>query len=144
MEQIKLNVFNFGSIDTTNLDCVGESAKYRLEAQKKQIEQLKELVEKERLNRINEEKEKKRIQEELEKNKLDDEKRKQKEKELQLLCEQQRQKEREIREMQEYNRRIYEENWASVMAETYNRFYDLSITIDDINKYIDKVLRVIL
>ncbi len=136
MEQIKLNVFNFGSIDTTNLDCVGESAKYRLEAQKKQIEQLKELVEKERLNRINEEKEKKRIQEELEKNKLDDEKRKQKEKELQLLCEQQRQKEREIREMQEYNRRIYEEN------ERRKRFIEeeakrKGINIEQLDKRID-------
>ena len=136
MEQIKLNVFNFGSIDTTNLDCVGESAKYRLEAQKKQIEQLKELVEKERLNRINEEKEKKRIQEELEKNKLDDEKRKQKEKELQLLCEQQRQKEREIREMQEYNRRIYEEN------ERRKRFIEeeakrKGIKIEQLDKRID-------
>ena len=136
MEQIKLNVFNFGSIDTTNLDCVGESAKYRLEAQKKQIEQLKEMVEKERLNRINEEKEKKRIQEELEKNKLDDEKRKQKEKELQLLCEQQRQKEREIREMQEYNRRIYEEN------ERRKRFIEeeakrKGINIEQLDKRID-------
>ena len=36
-------------------------------------------------------------------------------------------------------RRIYEENWAAVMAETYDRFYELNISIDDINKYIDKV-----
>ena len=36
-------------------------------------------------------------------------------------------------------RRVYDENWASVMAETYERFYDMKITIQDINKYIDKV-----
>ena len=36
-------------------------------------------------------------------------------------------------------RKIYEENWAKVMAETYERFFDLNITISDINKYIDKV-----
>lgn len=36
-------------------------------------------------------------------------------------------------------RRIYDENWASVMAEAYNTFYDLNISISDINKRIDKV-----
>ena len=36
-------------------------------------------------------------------------------------------------------RRVYDENWVSVMAETYERFYDMKITIQDINKYIDKV-----
>lgn len=110
MEQIKLNVFNFGSIDTRNLDYVGESAKYRLEAQKKQLEQLKELFEKERLSKLKLEKDKQRLKEEVEKYKLDDEKREQKEKQLQRLEEQQRQKERQLREMQKYNTRIYEEN----------------------------------
>jgi len=36
-------------------------------------------------------------------------------------------------------RRIYDENWASVMAEAYNTFYDLNISISDINKRIDNV-----
>jgi len=110
MQQMKLNVYSYGSIDTRNLDCVGDNAKYRLEEQKKQIEQLKELVEKEKLNKLNEEKEKQRLQEELQKTKLDDEKRKQKEIELQNLYNQQKERERKIKEMEDCNRRIYEEN----------------------------------
>ena len=36
--------------------------------------------------------------------------------------------------------RIYStENWASVMSEYYNIFYNLNISISDINNYIDKV-----
>ena len=136
MEQIKLNVFNYGSIDTRNLDCVGDSAKYRLEAQKKQIEQLKELVEKERLNKLNEEKEKQRLQEELQKTKLDDEKRKQKEIELQRLYDQQKERERRIQEFEERNRRIYEEN------ERHRRFIEAEakrkgINIEQLDKRID-------
>ena len=110
MEQIKLNVFNYDSIDTRNLDMVGESAKTRLEAQKKQIEQLREMIEKERLNKINEEKEKERLQKELEKARLDEETRKQKEKEIQRLIEQQNERERKLKEIEECNRRIAEEN----------------------------------
>ena len=110
MEQIKLNVFNYDSIDTRNLDMVGDSAKCRLEAQKKQIEQLKELIEQEKQNKIKEEKEKEILQNELKKAKLDEETRKQKEIEMQKLIEQQNIRERKLREIEEYNRRIADEN----------------------------------
>jgi len=110
MEQIKLNVFNYDSIDTRNLDMVGDSAKCRLEAQKKQIEQLKELIEQEKQNKIKEEKEKEILQNELKKAKLDEETRKQKEIEMQKLIEQQNIRERKLREIEEHNRRIADEN----------------------------------
>jgi len=141
MEQLKLNVFNYGSIDTRNLDCVGDSAKERLEAQKRQIEQLKEMVEKEKLNKLNEEKEKQRLQEELQKTKLDDEKRKQKEIELQKLYDQQKERERQIKEMQAYNRRIYEENELrkKLIEEEAKR---KGIIIEQLDKSIDKCKKV--
>ena len=110
MEQIKLNVFNYDSIDTRNLDMVGDSAKCRLEAQKKQIEQLKEMIEQEKQNKIKEEKEKEILQNELKKAKLDEETRKKKEKEIQELIEQQKIRERKLREIEECNRRIADEN----------------------------------
>ena len=110
MEQIKLNVFNYDSIDTRNLDMVGDSAKFRLDAQKKQIEQLKEMIEQEKQNKIKEEKEKEILQNELNKAKLEEETRKQKEKEIQRLIEQQNIRKRRLREIEEYNRRIAAEN----------------------------------
>ena len=110
MEQIKLNVFNYDSIDTRNLDMVGDSAKCRLDAQNKQIEQLKEMIEQEKQNKIKEEKEKEILQNELKKAKLDEEARKQKEIEMQKLIEQQNIRERKLREIEKYNRKISEEN----------------------------------
>ena len=110
MEQIKLNVFNYDSIDTRNLDMVGDSAKCRLDAQNKQIEQLKEMIEQEKQNKIKEEKEKEILQNELNKAKLEEETRKQKEKEIQRLIEQKNIRERRLREIEEYNRRIAAEN----------------------------------
>ena len=110
LEQMKLNVYNYGSIDTTNLDIVGDSVKNRIEAQQEEIEKLKQRVEQEKLKKLNEEKEKKRIQDELERIKLEDEKRKQKEIELQRLIYEQNERERRLREAEEYNRRRAEEN----------------------------------
>ena len=44
------------------------------------------------------------------------------------------------KEQDEYLRRIYSnENWALVMSDYYNQFYNLNITISEINNYIDKV-----
>ena len=110
LEQMKLNVYNYGSIDTTNLDIVGDSVKNRIAAQQEEIEKLKQRVEQEKLKKLNEEKEKKRIQDELERIKLEDEKRKQKEIELQRLIYEQNERERRLREAEEYNRRRAEEN----------------------------------
>ena len=37
-------------------------------------------------------------------------------------------------------KRMYSsENWFSVLSDTYNKFYDLNISISDINNYIDRV-----
>jgi hypothetical protein len=110
MEQLKLNVFNFGPIDTTNLDIVGDSVKNRMEAQKELIEELKKKLEQEKLDRINEENEKKRIQDELEQKKLDDETRKQKEIELKRIENQLEEKKRNLERMNDYNKRIAKEN----------------------------------
>ena len=110
MEQLKLNVFNFGPIDTTNLDIVGDSVKNRMEAQKELIEELKKKLEQEKLDRINEENEKKRIQDELEQKKLDDETRKQKEIELKRIENQLEEKKRNLERMNDYNERMAEEN----------------------------------
>ena len=44
------------------------------------------------------------------------------------------------KEQDEYVRRMYSsENWALVMSDYYNQFYNLNVTISDINNYIDKV-----
>jgi len=43
-------------------------------------------------------------------------------------------------EQDEYVRRMYSnENWALVMSDYYNQFYNLNVTISEINNYIDKV-----
>ena len=110
MEQIKLNVYNFGSINTTNLDIVGDSVKNRLAVQQKEIEKLQQLVEQEKLKKINEENEKKRIQDELKEIKLDNEKRKEKEIELQQLINKQKERERQLKEFEYNNMKIAEEN----------------------------------
>ena len=55
---MKLNVYNYGSIDTTNLDIVGDNVKNRIAAQQEEIEKLKQRVEQEKLKKLNEEKEK--------------------------------------------------------------------------------------
>ena len=136
MEQIKLNVFNYDSIDTRNLDMVGESAKSRLEAQRKQIEQLREMIEKDRLNKLNEEKEKQRLQKELEKVKLDEETRKQKELEIKRLIEQQNERERRLKEIEDCNRRMEEENRRKKELIEYEA-RRRGIVIEELDKKID-------
>jgi len=44
-----------------------------------------------------------------------------------------------VKEQEEIMERMYYENWTSLMSSVYDRFYELNITISDINNFIDTV-----
>jgi 2,3-diketo-5-methylthio-1-phosphopentane phosphatase len=44
-----------------------------------------------------------------------------------------------VKEQEEIMERMYYENWTSLMSSVYDRFYELNITISDINNYIDTI-----
>jgi len=110
MEFIKLKVETNGSIGTLNLDITGESAKNRMELQKKQISELKKKLEKEKLRREKEEQDRIRLNQELERTKMNDEIRKKKEIELQEIMRKQNEERRRLEEIERINRAKAEEN----------------------------------
>ena len=44
-----------------------------------------------------------------------------------------------VKEQEDVMERMYYENWTSLMSSVYDRFYELNITISDINNYIDTI-----
>ena len=44
-----------------------------------------------------------------------------------------------VKEQEDIMERMYYENWTSLMSSVYDRFYELNITISDINNFIDTV-----
>ena len=44
-----------------------------------------------------------------------------------------------VKEQEEIMERMYYENWTSLMSSVYDRFYELNITISDINNFIDTI-----
>ena len=110
MERIKLNVSNYGSIDTRNLDMVGDNVKIRLAEQQKQIEEFQKMLKQEEINRKNEEKRTQEIKEQLEKEQLDEEKREKLMRELEQKENEQKEKERRNEEQYRIQQRFYEEN----------------------------------
>ena len=44
-----------------------------------------------------------------------------------------------VKEQEDVMERMYYENWTSLMSSIYDRFYELNITISDINNYIDTI-----
>ena len=113
LEQMKLDVMKFNSINTKNFDATGENCKLRKENEKKQIEELKKLLEEEILRKEKEEETKKRIQEENQRMKEDNEKKKKKVEELNEILKKQEEERKKfepiIREAQERERKIQEE-----------------------------------
>ena len=90
MEQMKLDVELYGSIDTKNFDFTGEDCKLRREQEKKLIEEFKKKLEEEKLKQEKEEEEKKRLQNEIEQLKENDKERKKKEEDLKIIIERQK------------------------------------------------------
>ena len=91
IEQMKLDIKKYNSINTKNFDVTGE----RIENEKKQIEVLKKQLEEEKLKKEKEEEEKKRIIEEMQKMKEDDKK---KEEELKNILKKFQEEQRKIDE----------------------------------------------
>lgn len=110
MEFIKLKVETNGSIETINLDITGESAKNRMELQKKQISELKKKLEEEKLRSEKEEQDRIRLNQELERAKMNDEIRRKKERELQEIKRRQKEERRRLEQIESINRAKAEEN----------------------------------
>ena len=91
IEQMKLDIKKYNSINTKNFDVTGE----RIENEKKQIEVLKKQLEEEKLKKEKVEEEKKRIIEEMQKMKEDDKK---KEEELKNILKKFQEEQRKIDE----------------------------------------------
>ena len=91
IEQMKLDIKKYNSINTKNFDVTGE----RIENEKKQIEVLKKQLEEEKLKKEKEDEEKKRIIEEMQKMKEDDKK---KEEELKNILKKFQEEQRKIDE----------------------------------------------
>lgn len=108
MEFIKLKVETNGSIETINLDITGESAKNRMELQKKQISELKKKLEEEKLRR--EKEDRIRLNQELERAKMNDEIRRKKERELQEIKRRQKEERRRLEQIERINRAKAKEN----------------------------------
>ena len=110
MENIQLTVESNGSIETINLDITGESAKNRMELQKKQINELKKKLEEEKFKREKEEQDRIRLNKELERAKMDDEIRRKKERELQKIMRRQNEERKRLEKIERINRAKAEEN----------------------------------
>ena len=110
MENIQLTVESNGSIETINLDITGESAKNRMELQKKQINELTKKLEEEKLKREKEEQDRIRLNQELERVKMNDEIRRMKERELQEIMRRQKEERKRLEEIERINRAKAEEN----------------------------------
>ena len=110
MENIKLTVESNGSIETINLDITGESAKNRMELQKKQISELKKKLEEEKFKREKEEQDRIRLNQELERVKMNDEIRRMKERELQEIMRRQKEERKRLEKIERINRAKAEEN----------------------------------
>jgi hypothetical protein len=110
MENIKLTVESNGSIETINLDITGESAKNRMELQKKQINELKKKLEEEKFKREKEEQDRIRLNKELERVKMDDEIRRKKERELKEIMRKQNEERKRLEKIERINRAKAEEN----------------------------------
>ena len=113
IEQMKLDVKKFKSIDTKNFDVTGENCKLRKENENKKIEELLKQLKDEKIKKEKEEEEKKRIQEEIKKMKEDNEIKKKKEEELKKILKKQEEERKKyeplIREAQERERKYQEE-----------------------------------
>ena len=110
MEQIKLDVHKNGSIDTSNLDSIGENVKNKIQIQKEKIEKLTNLVNLYELDKKKKEEEKKILKKEIEAIKENEKNRREKEIKLQKIEESLRQERIRLNEINEKNRIIYEEN----------------------------------
>ena len=109
MKQMKLDIKNYPSINTTNFDMTGVNAKTRAQ---KQIEQLNQKLKEETKIREEEERQKKRLEEEIKKNKKNDEERRIKENQLKELMrkqEEERKRNEEFQRENERQRRLIEE-----------------------------------
>jgi DNA repair exonuclease SbcCD ATPase subunit len=107
MEQMKLDVDIYHSINTTNIDMTGVNAKIRAENNRKEI--LK-LLEEEKRKREREEADKRRLEEEIKRQKKNDEERRRKEKELEELIKKQKEEKKRLEEIARENKRKEEEN----------------------------------
>lgn len=139
MEQMKLDVMKYGSINTKTFDITGENCKLRKENEKKIIEDLKKKIEEEKLKKEKEEKEKRKMQEEIKKLKEDNELRKNIEEELKKLLdkeEEEKQKcEEFLKNVQEMEQRNLEKK-----REIEEKARKRGIEIEKLNGKIDKNL----
>ena len=123
IEQMKLDIKKYNSINTKNFDVTGE----RIENEKKQIEVLKKQLEEEKLKKEKEEEEKKRIIEEMQKMKEDDKKKK-KEEEMKNILKKQEEERKKYepinREAQERERKFQEEQ-RKIDEDAKNRNIDI-------------------
>ena len=110
MKQIKLDVHNNGSIDTSNFDFTGESVKSRLQIQKEKIEELTNLLKLYELDKKKKEEEEKILKKEINEIKNNEKKRRENEIKLKKIEESLRQERIRLNEINEKNRKIYEEN----------------------------------
>ena len=102
LEQIRIDANKYNSIDTTNLDLIGNNAKIRKYNEEKEIERLKKQIEEEKIKKERKERELLRLQQELERQR----RREKEERELRMRQEQEL---RELRMKREQELRRCEE-----------------------------------
>ena len=130
IEQMKLDIKIFNSIDTKNFDVTGENCKLRKENEKKQIEELLKKLEEEKIKIEKEEEEKKRLQEEIQKMKEDNEIKKKKEEELKEILK----KQEEDRKKYEEREKKFQEEQRKIEEEAKNRNIEIESLDGKINE----------
>ena len=134
MDQMRLDVDKFGSIDTKNFDITGK----RIEIDKEENKKLKKMLEEEILKKEKEEEEKKRLQEEIKKMKESDEKRK-KEENLKVLEEKEKKERQESEAILKKNQEIFQkhqERQKKIDEEARKKGVDISKLDDNIDYYL--------
>ena len=137
MEQMKLDVYWYGPINTKNFDFSGKDCKLRREEEKKELEKFKKNLEEEKLKKEKEEEEKKRLEKEIEQLKENFKERAKKEKNLKTIIEKQKEEIEKNESIWKESQEIIQKR-KKIEEEAKKKGIEISRLDDNIDYYLNK------